>query len=109
MTSNGFYLKLSPVIASVKQGHMRLIPLNKKLKKKERIAQVKTGPTPFTKFDFETFDSKLYIVKNYSRDSSIKAGTEVVTVNTIRPQDLISKYRNTFSSDGFNQTFIDRK
>jgi C-terminal processing protease CtpA/Prc len=109
MTSNDFYLKLSPVIASVRQGHMRLIPLTKKLNRKERIAQMKTGTTPFSQFDFERFDDNLYIVKNYSSDSSIKAGTEVVAVNNIKPQELISKYSKTFASDGFNQTFTDRK
>lgn len=109
MTSNDFYMKLSPVIASVKQGHMRLIPLNKKLNRKDRSAQRKFGNTPFSRFDFEMFDNKLYIVKNYSGDSSIKAGTELVSVNNVKPVDLISKYRVTFASDGFNQTFLERR
>lgn len=106
MTSNDFYFKLSPVIASAKHGHMRLIPLNKKLNKKERSVRKKSGSTPLSRFGFEMFEDKLYIVKNYSADSTIKAGTEVVTVNNIKPGELISKYTNTFSSDGFNQTYL---
>jgi len=109
MTSNDFYLKLSPVIASVKHGHMRLMPLNKKLNRKDRSAQRKFGNTPFSRFDFEMFDNNLYIVKNYSGDSSIKAGTELVTVNNVKPADLISKYTGTFASDGFNQTYLERR
>jgi C-terminal processing protease CtpA/Prc len=109
MTSNDFYMKLGPVISSVKQGHMRLIPLNKKLNRKERQVAIKSGTTPFSKLEFELFNNKLFIVKNYSADSTIRTGTELVSVNGSSPIDLISKYRKTFSSDGFNQTFIPRR
>jgi len=109
MTSNDFFLKLSPVIASVKEGHMRLIPLSRKLTKKERINSQKFGLNPFVRFDFELFNNKLYINKNYSGDSSIKAGTELVSVDNTSPVELISKYSHTFASDGFNKTFIYRK
>jgi len=109
MTSNDFYFKLSPIIASVKQGHMRVFPLNKKMKIKETFTLQKSGTSPLSRFDFESFDNKLYIVKNNSGDKSVETGTEVVTVNNIKPMELISRYSNTFSSDGFNHTFIDRR
>jgi len=109
MTSNDFFLKLSPVIASVRQGHMRLFPLTKKKKIKEMISMGKSGTSPLSQFDFERFNDKLYIVKNISGDKNIKTGTEVISVNNIKPQELISKYRRTISSDGFNQTFIERR
>jgi C-terminal processing protease CtpA/Prc len=109
MTSADFYFKLSPVIASIKQGHMRLFPPTKKLKIKEQFSIRNYGTSPLSRFDFEGFNNKTYIVKNYSDDTSIKAGTEVISVNNVKPQELISKFSNTFTSDGFNKTFIERK
>jgi C-terminal processing protease CtpA/Prc len=109
MTSNDFYLKISPVIASIKQGHTQIFPLYKKMKIKKEFALLKTGTSPLAHFDFDIFDNELYIIKNNSDDKSIKIGTEVITVNNISPQELLSKYCSTFSSDGFNQTFINKR
>jgi C-terminal processing protease CtpA/Prc len=109
MTSADFYLKLSPVIASIKQGHMRLFSPTKKLKIKELFSIRDLGTSPLSRFDFEGFNNKTFIVKNNSADTSIKVGTEVISVNNIKPQELISKFSNTFTSDGFNKTFIERR
>jgi hypothetical protein len=109
MTSNDFYLKLSEVVSSVKQGHLKITQLNKKLKGKERSVVLRRGTSPLSQFDFESFNDNLYITRNNSADSSIKAGTELVAVDSIKPQVLISKYRKTFASDGFNKTFLKRK
>ncbi|HEY5125155.1 MAG TPA: S41 family peptidase [Ignavibacteria bacterium] len=109
MTSADFYLKLSPVIASIKQGHMQLFPPIKKLKIKELFSIRNLGISPLSRFDFEGFNNKTFIVKNNSDDKSIKVGTEVISVNNIKPQELISKFSKTFTSDGFNKTFIERR
>lgn len=109
MTSADFYFKLSPVIASIRQGHTQLFPPINKLKLKEQSSMRNFGTSALSRFSFEGFENKTYIVKNYSEDKSIKVGTEVISVNDIEPQELISKFSNTFASDGFNQTFIDRR
>jgi len=109
MTSNEFYFQLSPVLSSVRQGHLRLFPLNKKIKIKESFSLLKSGTSPLSQFEFESFDNKLFVIKNNSVDSSIVAGTEVVAVNNLKPQELVSKYSRTFTSDGYNRTFTDRK
>jgi hypothetical protein len=106
LTSNDFYFRLSPVIASIRQGHSQINPLTKKLKSSEKKKVSTKGTTPLSLFDFELFDNKLYITKNYSKDSSICAGTEVLTVNGTKPAELLNKYKTTFTSDGFNTTFI---
>lgn len=106
LTSNDFYFRISPVIASIKQGHTQINPLTKKLRSAEKKKVSTKGTTPLSLFDFELFDNKLYITKNYSKDSSICIGTEVLAVNGTKPSDLLNKYRPTFSSDGFNATFI---
>lgn len=107
LTSNEFYFRLSPVIASIKQGHTQINPLTKKLKSDEKKKVSTKGTTPLSLFDFELFDNKLYITKNYSKDSSICAGTEVLAVNGEKPAYLLNKYKPTFSSDGYNTTFRD--
>lgn len=109
MTSNEFYLKLSEVVSSVRQGHLKITQLNKKVKGKERSLVLKSGTSPLSQFDFESYNDRLYITRNNSADSSIKAGTELVTVDSIKPGALIFRYGKTFASDGFNQTFIKRK
>ena len=109
MTSYDFYFKLSPVIASIKQGHTQTLPFTKRLKYKEKILVKKSGTSPLSQYDYELFNDKLYIVKNNSTDSTIKTGTEVLSVNGIHPMEMISKYKNTFTSDGTNTTFFPRK
>src|SRR5665647_536752 len=105
LTSNDFYFRLSPVIASIRQGHTQTFPLTKKLKRSEIKMVNAKGKTPLSQFDFELFDNKLFIVNNYSKDSTIHAGTEVLTINGVKPVDIINKYGRTFTSDGSNTTF----
>ena len=109
MTSNDFYFRLSPVIASIKQGHTQTFPLTKKLKYNDKKTITLSGTSPLAQFDFELFDDKLYIVKNNSKDTTIKSGTELISVNGQKSQDIINKYRNTFCSDGYNTTFATRR
>ena len=109
MTSNDFYFRLSPVIAAVRQGHTRTFPLSHKLRSREINHAGTDGISPLFRYDFEMFDSKLYIVKNFDGNKNIKPATELVSVNNIRPQEILSKYRPTLASDGYNQTFIDRR
>jgi C-terminal processing protease CtpA/Prc len=104
MTSFDFYKKLSPVVATVRQGHMFVYPSTKLLTKKETKAFTKKGIGPLSQFDFELFNDKLYVVKNKSYDKTIKIGTEVIAVNGKNPSDLIQEYNKWFTSDGFNQT-----
>lgn len=107
LTSNDFYFRISPVIASIKQGHTQINPLTKKLRSAEKKKVSTKGTTPLSLFDFELFDNKLYITKNYSKDSNICVGMEVLSVNGTKPADILNKYKPTFSSDGYNTTFRD--
>ncbi len=109
MSSKDFFLALSPVISSVKQGHIQVIPPIDKATFEEVVAGDGKSFSDLFPFDFEIFDQKLYIVKNKSKDPDIHVGTEVLALNHTNPQMLFSKYCNTFSSDGFNRTFINRK
>jgi hypothetical protein len=105
MTSREFYMKISPVVAAVREGHAIVYPPIRMLRRKGNETRAKYGATPLSKFEFEVFDNKLYIIKNNSTDTTIAIGTEVLSVNGTKPMDLLARYKNNFASDGYNQTF----
>jgi len=109
MTSNEFFFRLSPVIAAIRQGHTRVSPINKKLSVKHEINPGMPGTLQFFQYDFEMFDNRFYITKNIGGHKDIKPPSELVSVNNHTPQEILRKYRNTLTSDGFNQTFIERR
>lgn len=101
----GFYKKLSPLIAAVRQGHSQVYAPSKRFTKKETKGLAKKGIGPISQFDIDVIDKKLYVIKNKSENKSIQAGSEIVTINTIKPYDLISEYDTYFTSDGYNTTY----
>ena len=106
LTPNEFYLKISPVIASVHQGHMSMnmlaLAAPDSLKKK-----YKGSINPLENFEYEYLNNRLFVKKNKSaNDSIIQIGSEIIDINGIKPQKLFAKYRPTFTSDGYNQTAI---
>jgi C-terminal processing protease CtpA/Prc len=105
MTAFAFYKKLTPVVNAVRQGHMTVYPNTRKLTKKEVKILEKQGTGPFSQFDFEVLDNKLYVVKNKSYDKSIQPGTEVIAVNNQKVSDLFKQYEHLFTSDGFNTSY----
>lgn len=104
MTSKEFYFVISPVIASVRQGHMTMTPVLKKVAKKEAKRYKADGP--ISQFGFEWEKGKFYVIKNKSKKKNIKLGAEVVSINGITPQSIFQKYRKSATSDGFNETYI---
>ncbi len=105
ITSFEFYKKLAPIVGTVGQGHMIVLPKVKKYDKSQLAAIKKKGVGPLSQFDFELFDNKMYVVKNKSYDKSIKVGTEVLEVNAIKTQEYLKDYDKLFTSDGYNKTF----
>lgn len=108
ITKNELYFKLSPIVASIRQGHTILRPTHLKIEKKDREDYKKHGISPLKHINFEVFENKLYLVKNNSSDSTLKVGSEIISVNNITPQEIQNKYSKTYTSDGFNQTFFNK-
>lgn len=104
LTPLGFYKKISPVVASIRQGHTYVLAPEKRFSKRETKAYLKKGIGPFSQFNFSFDNDKLYVTKNKSYNKSITAGTEVLSVNGIKPLDLVQEYNQYYSSDGFNIT-----
>jgi len=109
MSSNEFFFKLSPVIAAIKQGHTQTYPLRKKFNSKDTKKLNAKGFSPLVRFEYELFNNELYIVKNNSNDSTIKPGTKILSVNGVQPNNIFTKYQNTFTSDGYNSTYIPKR
>ncbi len=106
MTSKEFYFVISPVIASVRQGHMTMSPTMKRVSKKEAKRLKKSGDGPISQFVFEWQQERLFVVKSKNKKNKIKEGAEVISVNSVTPQSIYAKYRKSFTSDGFNSTFL---
>jgi len=105
MTSEDFYMKFSPVIASLKQGHTQLFPLLPIDTYRKLMDHEKGKGSPLNYFGFEIFDDRLYITKNWRNYPGVNIGSEVVRIDGLDPKELISDYKNTFASDGYNQTY----
>jgi uncharacterized protein YcfL len=106
MTSKEFYFVISPIIAAVRQGHMTMSPTIKRVSKKEAKRLKKAGDGPLSQFVFEWQNDRLFVMKSKNKKNKIKEGTEVISVNAITPQSIYKKYRKSFTSDGFNTTFL---
>jgi C-terminal processing protease CtpA/Prc len=105
MTSYEFYKRLSPVVASIHQGHLTVSPPAKILSRSEKKAIKEKGAGPFSQFEFEIIDNKIYVIKNNSVDQSIKIGDELVAINDKKTSLLLTEYYSLFTSDGYNKTF----
>lgn len=106
MTSKEFYFVISPVIASVRQGHMSMSPTIKRVSKKEAKRLRKSGDGPLSQFVFEWQNERMFVIKSKNKKNKIVEGAEVISVNAITPQSIYAKYRKSFTSDGFNKTFL---
>ncbi|WP_281635313.1 S41 family peptidase [Flavobacterium marginilacus] len=105
MTSYEFYKKLSPVVSSIRQGHLIVSPSVKILSKSEQEAIKELGAGPFSQFEFEILNDKMYVTKNKSDDEAIQTGAEVISINDQKTSELIHEYYTLFASDGYNKTF----
>lgn len=106
MTSKEFFFLISPVIASVRQGHMSMTPVAKRIPKKEAKRLKQFGDGPLSQFTYEWQNNKMFVIKNKSKKKTIQLGAEVISINKVLPQDIYKKYSKTFTSDGFNTTFL---
>lgn len=105
INSKEFYKKIAPIIATIKQGHTFVYPSVKQYTKSEDNAMNKRGINPISQFNFEIFDNKLFVVKNKSKNKTVKIGSQVLSINDKNPMELVAEYDNYFTSDGYNKTF----
>lgn len=101
---NEFYYKLAPVIADVKEGHLRLVPREKKLTRKE-IRRLKNQRGLLSRYSYIVKNNRIFVSGNPDRIPNMEVGTEILEVHGIPTAQLLKKYRKLVNSDGENQTF----
>lgn len=99
-----FYLKLAPIIADVREGHLRLVPLEKKLTKKE-TKKLKNQKGLLSRFNYVIQDNHLYLKDNAENVGNLKVGTELLKINDVSVAEILNKYRPLVTSDGYNTTY----
>jgi len=105
LSGKEFYANLSPIIASIKQGHTSIYPPRKKKTKDEKKSKIKKK-NPFKSIRLQRIDNKLYIVKKFEKDSTLLEGSEVLRVENEKIEDLLTSFQQLTTSDGFNKTFV---
>ena len=99
-----FYFKLAPVVAEVRQGHLRLVPPEKKLTKKE-IKKLKEQKGLLGRLSYYVENDKLYVKDNPEKVANIKNGSDIIAINNLETKKLLKKYEPLITSDGYNTTY----
>ena len=101
---NEFYRKLAPVISQIKEGHLRLVPLEKRLTRKE-IKNLEKQKGLLSRYNFVLDGNRIFIKDNADKIPNMEVGTEILKINDLSVNDLLESYRPFVNSDGENQTF----
>ena len=105
LTSKQFYKKLAPVVKAVGQGHISVIPPQKKRDKKTRKTY-KDKKFNFNTLGYQYIESRLF-VKSAKNEDSLLVGAEVLKIDAVTPQEIVKEYNNYIASDGYNTTFFE--
>ncbi|MFT4612460.1 MAG: C-terminal processing protease CtpA/Prc [Glaciecola sp.] len=106
MDSRTFYKQLATVTKHVGQGHLSISPPSTKLNKQERN-KLSVSHFDINYLSFEYLDGAL-IISNAVGQDSVLINAEVLKIENEVPQDLIRKYKNLITADGYNTTFHNR-
>ncbi|MBK7098257.1 MAG: hypothetical protein IPH58_07750 [Sphingobacteriales bacterium] len=106
MTGREFYPQIAEILAFIHQGHLSVSPAMPKPDKERRKYLKKMGASPLALFEYLWQNDKLLIINNFSKDTNLKKGSEIIAMNGLKSGDVYRKYASTLTSDGFNQTGI---
>lgn len=101
---NEFYQKLAPIIANIKEGHLRLNAYDKRLTKKE-IKHLKNQKGLLNRYNFVIDNDRIFVKDNVDKIPNMNVGTEILAIKDILVKDLLQKYKPLINSDGENTTF----
>jgi hypothetical protein len=99
MTEREFQYFLTPIIEKAHCSHTKLLPSEYLA---ENINDYISAP-PF-KLYFDNY--RAFIHKNYSNDTSIKIGAEILFINGIKTEQIIKNFASRIPNEGKNTTFI---
>jgi len=101
---NAFYQKLAPVIAKVKQGHLRLYSYEKWLTKQE-TKKLKNKKGLWSRFNFIVDGDRIFVLDNADKIPNMEVGTELLKINDESVSEMLNRYKVYVNSDGYNTTF----
>jgi len=98
MSVKYFYILLSRIAAKANCGHTYLELPKGYWKSAHKI---------YKYFPFKLYfqDGKAYVLKNYSQDTAIPLGAEILSINDTPTSQIIINFLETIYSDGLNQTY----
>ncbi|MES2764184.1 MAG: S41 family peptidase [Bacteroidota bacterium] len=65
--------------------------------------EIKKNNLPSLPFNVKVIEDKLYIKDNFTEDDSFKTGTEIISINGVKANDLLNEYLPKVQNDGFNK------
>ncbi|MEE9349800.1 MAG: S41 family peptidase [Flavobacteriaceae bacterium] len=105
LSSRQLYLQLAPLVTSIRQGHTAIAPPFKEQTKKD-LKQKGKRKNPFRKFRFRKVNDKVYLVKNFGKDSSIYRGSELLKIEDKEVSEILNSIKHLLTGDGFNTTLV---
>ncbi len=98
------YLKLAPVIAQIKEGHLRLVPPEKMLTRKE-LKKLKNQKGLLGRMNYVIDNDRIFVKDNTDKFENIKIGTEILKIKDRPVKEYLDEYKKLVNSDGENSTF----
>jgi hypothetical protein len=94
-----FYLKVAPLVAMLNEGHTRIYPPYE-----EYHYFIRNGGLLFP-FDLDFRDGKVYVTANYSSDSLVTEGSELLSINRIPIEEIVDCLLQFISSERASHKF----
>lgn len=98
LTAQEFYHHISLLNAVIKDGHTMFLP-------GEQLTNYYNQHEKFLPFYFAVINNSIYVRMNCSNDSTLKEGTEILSINGINTNDLITQLISRQVRDGNNETY----
>jgi len=99
-----FYRKLAPVISDIREGHLRLVPPEKRMTKKE-LKKLENQKGLLGRMNYVIDNDRIFVKDNADKFEDIKIGTEILKIKDIPVKNYVDDYKKFVNSDGENTTF----
>ena len=98
MTERDFFNYVSPLMSIIKDGHSIILP-------SESTTEYHKKQSLFFPLKLYWDNKHLYLWENYSNDSSLKSGAEILSINGINADSIVGFLLNRQVRDGYNLTY----
>lgn len=98
MTEREFYNFITPLLSVIKDGHSLILPA-------AETAAMHAHNALYFPFQVYWYNGHLYTIRNFSADTSIADGSEIISINNKKTEDIIAFLCSRQVRDGENQTY----